>query len=94
MIPGQLPPSLPRAAGGLSSVTMSSPHGIPGLKLRNLESYVERLAAIEADATSDEMPMLAYLINVAKLEAESQVTRAAEEKAALKVRPDDLWRPV
>lgn len=46
---------------------MSSPHGIPGLKLRTLGSYVERLAAIERDAASDEMPTLAYLITIAKL---------------------------
>lgn len=73
---------------------MSSAHGIPGLKLRNLESYIERLAEIERDASSDEMPMLAYLINVAKLEAELQVERAAAEKAALDAGSDELWRPI
>ncbi|MBM0205252.1 hypothetical protein JNW90_21060 [Micromonospora sp. STR1s_5] len=73
---------------------MTSPHGIPGLKLRTLESYVDRLAAIESDATADEMPTLAYLINVAKLEAEMQVKRAAQEMEALKAKPDDLWRPI
>ncbi len=73
---------------------MPSSHGIPGLKLRTLESYVERLAAIEADAQSDEMPMLAYLISIAKLEAEAQVRRAAEESAAREAGPDELWRPI
>jgi hypothetical protein len=66
---------------------MTRQHGIPGLKLRTLESYVERLAEIEADAQSDEMPTLANLINIAKLEAEAQVERAAEEKVARAARP-------
>jgi hypothetical protein len=43
---------------------MSSPHGIPGLQLRPLESYVERLAEIERDAASDETATLAYLVAV------------------------------
>lgn len=73
---------------------MSAPHGIPDLKLRTLESYVERLAAIERDATLDEMPTLAYLVDMAKIEAEAQVRRAADERAALSVDPGELWRPI
>ena len=73
---------------------MSSPHGIPGLKLRTLENYVERLAEIEKDAVSDEMPTLAYLVSIAKIEAEAQLARARAAKEELKAGPDDLWRPV
>jgi hypothetical protein len=73
---------------------MSSPHGIPGLQIRTLESYVERLAEIERDAASDEMPTLAYLISIAKLEAEAQVARARAAKDEVKGGADDLWRPV
>jgi hypothetical protein len=72
---------------------MSNPHGIPGLQLRTLESYVERLAAIQADATSDELATLAYLVSIAKLEAEAQVSRAQAAKEERKAGPDDLWRP-
>jgi hypothetical protein len=71
---------------------MSSPHGILGLKLRTLESYVERLTAIERDAESDELPMLAYLVHIAKREAERQVKLAAEGGA--RGWPDELWRRV
>ncbi|MBM0206518.1 hypothetical protein JNW90_28580 [Micromonospora sp. STR1s_5] len=73
---------------------MSGPHGIPGLTLRTLESYVDKLAQIERDAASDEMPTLAYLVSIAKLEAEAQVARAVEEKATLEAGPDELWRPI
>lgn len=58
---------------------------IPGLELRTLESYVERLAEIEKDAESDELPMLAYLISISRMEALRQVElarRAADERKA------------
>jgi hypothetical protein len=73
---------------------MTEAHGIPGLKPRTLESYVERLAEIEKDAVSDELPTLAYLISIAKLEAEAQVERAQAAKQERKAGPDDLWRSV
>ena len=77
----------------VSSAAMSSPYGIPGLQLRTLESYVERLAQLERDAASDEMPTLAYLISIAKLEAEAQLQRAQAAKQEHKAGPNDLWRP-
>ena len=39
------------------------------------------------------MPTLAYLISIAKLEAEAQVARAQAAKQERKAGPDDLWRP-
>jgi hypothetical protein len=59
---------------------MTGSHGIPGLELRTLESYVERLGAIQVDAKSDELGTLAYLISIAKMEAEAQVARARAAK--------------
>ncbi len=72
---------------------VASSHGIPGLDLRSLESYVEKLAELERDAASDEMPTLAYLVSIAKLEAEAQVARAQAAKQEREAGPDDLWQP-
>jgi hypothetical protein len=66
---------------------MSSTHGIPGLTLRTLESYVERLAAIEPNAESDKLPMLAYPVHLAIMEAQLQVTRARAAAEERKARP-------
>lgn len=79
---------------GSNGCSVPSPPIIPGLKLRTLESYVERLAEIQTDATSDELGTLAYLISIAKLEAEAQVARAKAAKESRKFGPDDLWRPM
>lgn len=58
----------------------SPPLGIPGLNIRTLETYVELLDEIEKHAVSDEFGTLAYLISLAKLEAEAQVARGQAAK--------------
>ncbi len=73
---------------------MEPPDSIPDLKLRTLESYVERLAAIEIDAESDELPLLVHRISIARMEALRQVELAREAAEQRKSGRDDLWRPV
>ena len=71
-----------------------SPHGIPSIQLRAIGSYVDRLASIQRDAEEDGLGTLAYLVDVALLEARAVVARAEAEKAAHAADPGELWRPV
>ena len=67
---------------------------VPVIPLRTLESYLDRIEALRRDATSDELPMLAYLLECAKLEAQNLLDAAGREKVNREADPDDLWRPV
>jgi hypothetical protein len=60
----------------------SVPPPLPISKLQTLANYAKLLAEIERAAAADELPMLAYLMGIAKLEAETQALLAADEHAA------------
>ena len=71
-----------------------SPHGIPSIRPGTLESYVDALAKLEAQAQSDGLGTLAYLISIEGIEARATLMRAEREREGRGVPSDKLWRPV
>lgn len=67
--------------------------GIPRIPLRRAADLLDRIIALKADADARGFGTLAYFLEVARLEAELQADRIAEEQETGKRVPDDMWRP-
>lgn len=67
--------------------------GVPLVPLRRADDLVERIVALKADADARGLGTLAYFLDVARIEAQLQADRIAEEHEARKRIPEELWRP-
>lgn len=68
--------------------------GVPRAPLRRADDLVERIEALKADAEARGFGTLAYFLETARLEAQLQAERIAEEHATGTRKPEGLWRPI
>ena len=66
---------------------------VPLVPLRRADDLLERIAALKADADARGFGTLAYFLDIARIEAQLQADRIAEEHEAGKRIPEKLWRP-
>lgn len=67
--------------------------GVPRVPLRRADDLLERIVMLKADADARGFGTLAYFLEVARIEAELQADRIAEEQVTGERVPDELWRP-
>lgn len=69
--------------------TITEPRTV-GFCMLTLANYVERLAALQAEARLDKMGTLDYLIGIALIEAERQVAHPLGDRVKGKSNPADV----
>ncbi len=67
---------------------------VPIIPLHEPDDMVLAIEALRERAEADGHGTLAYLLDIAKLEAERISTRARLDKEERKADPDDIWKPV
>lgn len=75
-------------------VRLGSSSGVPCVPLHRADDLVERIVALIAEADARGFGTLAYFLETARIEAQIQTDRIAEESETGKRKPEQLWRPI
>jgi hypothetical protein len=68
--------------------------GVPRIPLRRADDLVERIVALKADADARGFGTLYYFLEIARIEAQLQADRIADERQNEADILGEVWRPV
>lgn len=88
------PNTLIEGTEGIMADVVKLSSGVPRVQLRRADDLVERIVALKCNADERGFRTLSYFLEVARIEAQLQADRIAEEHETGKQKPEQPWLPI